>query len=278
MAEALRDQRQPVRVELLGLDQDLFPNADLAEVVQQPRVLDLPQRRSIEGQIGEDTVVAIGGFRQPDGELGHPLRVPARGGVALLDRVDAGPDEALEQRLDVGDEVGVLQGDRGLARQRAAQPLVLLGERAHAGLEVGVGAQGSGVVVPGVDQLHHREHLPVGGDDGRGEHRAGLVAEAAIEGLVVVEAAGVSLGLAAGVEIGDPDRATGADRGADDGGVGDGQGEGGEVDVHRVVVGDGEAKPRAVLLDHEHRSRVGTGDRSPMLEDQRQHPLRVSLR
>ena len=40
--EALQDELALVLVELLRLDQDVLAHADLAEVVQQRRVLDLP--------------------------------------------------------------------------------------------------------------------------------------------------------------------------------------------------------------------------------------------
>ena len=110
--------QQTDRLELLGLDQDILTDADLAEVVEQRGVLQLAQIVPIEAKLGEAPVRgSIDDLGERDRQGRDPLAVPGGGRVALLDRLDAGAHEALEQRLEVDGErtlLWVLRTDLGV--------------------------------------------------------------------------------------------------------------------------------------------------------------------
>jgi hypothetical protein len=65
---------------------------------------------------------------EPHGQGGHALGMAGGGGIARLDRRHRRVHERVEQVLDVLDEAGVLEGDRGLAGQRGHELLVHRGE------------------------------------------------------------------------------------------------------------------------------------------------------
>jgi hypothetical protein len=96
--EALEHAVELAVVQLLGLDQDLLADADLAEVVEEAGVLDLPQLLRREADVAEGgQVAAVDDLGEGDGEVGDPLAVAAGGRVALLDGRDAGSHEAFER-------------------------------------------------------------------------------------------------------------------------------------------------------------------------------------
>ena len=113
----LLDPRKIVRVELVLLDQDLLPDPDLPEIVEQARVAKLPHLLDGEPDQAVGPVGTVHRPGQPDGEVGDPLGVPRGGGIALLDGGDRGPDEALEEPLDLLVQLAVLQRHGGLAGQ-----------------------------------------------------------------------------------------------------------------------------------------------------------------
>ncbi len=129
IVEARPHRRQLVRVELLGLHQDLLANPDLAEVVQERRVLELLQLPSREAGVGVGAGVhRVHDLGEPTREHADPKRVTAGGRIALLDRLHARADEALEDALDLVVEERVLQGDARLGGQRLQELLLALAE------------------------------------------------------------------------------------------------------------------------------------------------------
>ena len=120
--EPRADRVALVRVELLGLHQHLLAHADLAEVVEQRRVLELLQIAAAEADVGERPVAhradALG---QAAREHADAARVAAGGRVALLDRLHARAHEALEDALDLVVKERVLERDPGLRRERRKQ-------------------------------------------------------------------------------------------------------------------------------------------------------------
>ena len=80
MLEALEDPVELRLVQLLGLDQDLLADADLAEVMEQAGVLDLSQFLAAEVERREGRrVAAVDELGEGDGEVGDPLTVAAGG-------------------------------------------------------------------------------------------------------------------------------------------------------------------------------------------------------
>ena len=100
--EALPDQRQIGRIEFLRLDQDLLSHTHLAEVVQQPGILDLAQLLAGEPHVGVGSVgCAVHGLGQRNRHGGDTAGVTERSWIALLDGRDGSLYETLEQALDV---------------------------------------------------------------------------------------------------------------------------------------------------------------------------------
>src|SRR5207237_921962 len=120
--EAAADHVELVREELLRLEEHLFADADLAEVVEERRVLELAEIVAGPGDalVGPG-VAALDRAREADREIRDAARVTARRRIALLDRLDARAHEALQHVLYLGVEDRVLERDAGLRRQRAQE-------------------------------------------------------------------------------------------------------------------------------------------------------------
>src|SRR6185437_1912805 len=109
----LADEVQVGRIELLRLDQNLLPDADLAEVVQEAGVPDLPDLLAREP---DGLVRALYGAVHHGGEgnrvVGHAAGVTEGGRVPLLDGLNGCADESFEQPLDLLIQPAVFDGDR----------------------------------------------------------------------------------------------------------------------------------------------------------------------
>ncbi|MNK80723.1 hypothetical protein D3C87_1004480 [compost metagenome] len=114
--EARLDQLLAVRIELLGLDQNLLAHADLPQIVKQARIAQLPNLLPAEVKLPEvPHVEAIDLLGECHGQAGDPRRVARGGRVSRLDGGDRGVHEALEEALDTLVEDVVLDRDRRLA-------------------------------------------------------------------------------------------------------------------------------------------------------------------
>ena len=119
------------RLELVRLHQDVFADADLAEIVQHGRVAQL--LTLLRGERGAlPASRRLPGARQhvaePDREPRHPARVTRGGRIPRLDRHHAGAHEPFEQLLDLVVQQGVVDRRRSLTAEREEQLLVLVGE------------------------------------------------------------------------------------------------------------------------------------------------------
>ncbi len=165
--EARADDLELVGEELLGFEEDLFADADLAEVVEQRGILQLADVVAGPGHVGVDRAA---GERErageADGEVGDAAGVAARRRVALLDRLDAGADEALEHVLDLGVENGILERDPGLGGQRR-QELFAAGVEGDDLLVHVLRCQEllAGIALL-VDELEDADHLAFAGEEG----------------------------------------------------------------------------------------------------------------
>src|SRR5262249_16788553 len=116
-------------VELLRLDEDLLADADLAEIVEEARVLELADVLAREDRVlvraARDP---IDDLRQAHGVVGGAARVAARRGIARLDRLDARLHEALEEATDLVVEHRVLEARAGLRGHHAEELLRALVE------------------------------------------------------------------------------------------------------------------------------------------------------
>src|SRR5207244_7097956 len=107
------------RDELLGLDQYVLADADLAEIVQESCVAELLQLIVAHEEIAElpgpDLVEHAGEAR---GQTFDTARVTGGARISLLDRGHARLDETVEQRLDRIGEGLVVERTGGVARGR----------------------------------------------------------------------------------------------------------------------------------------------------------------
>ncbi len=109
------DQLQLVVIELLGFDQHLLAHADLAEVVQQRSVANLPDLFAGETHRRKLAVAqTIDGHSQAGGELGDAEAVTRGRWIALFDRCHRRGDEALKEVADVLNQDVVQNGHGGL--------------------------------------------------------------------------------------------------------------------------------------------------------------------
>ncbi len=179
---AVPDQLEVGGIELVGLDQDLLPDADLAEIVQQAGVAELPH---LLGREPDHRVGPVAGpvhrLGQADRHRGHPLGMARRGWVALLDGRHRRADEALEQPLDGFVELAVLDRDGRLPRQRLDQlhRVRAEGDDLAGGLRRIV-EDGGGVALA-VDQLQHADYVALVILHRDDEHRLGAVAVPLVE-------------------------------------------------------------------------------------------------
>ena len=164
------------RGQLLLLDQRLFANADLPEVVEQARVAQLLHLRVGKERVGEGTLGQIvDQDRHVACQFGYPDGVTRRRGVSTVDRGHGRLDEAREEVLDVLVESSVFDRDRGLPRERGDDVHLAIGVRKHPAIRVLVRSDVGGRVGLPIDQLKDADDpLPVI-DHGYGEHRLGPV-------------------------------------------------------------------------------------------------------
>ncbi len=124
------DELERLVVELLRLDEHLLAHADLAEVVEEARVLELAQILAREVRVLVRTVrLAVDDLRELDREIGDAARVTARRRIARLDRFDARLHEALEEPPDLVVEHRVLERDARLRGDHPEELFAALVER-----------------------------------------------------------------------------------------------------------------------------------------------------
>src|SRR5487761_785220 len=122
-------------------------------------------------------------------EIRHAARVALRGGVSLLDRVDACRHELVKQVLDVLEEGLVVDGDSRLAGDGLEHLQVLRPEADHLIRNVGYCQLGLKAALR-VDQLDGADHLFVVVTQRNREHRFRAVAVLRIEPLSALRLAG----------------------------------------------------------------------------------------
>ena len=207
--EAMADDLEVRRIELLLLHQHLLAHADLAEVVQQPGVAKLAQLLAREPQAAVGPLAAaIDRLGQPDGERRDAARMARRRRIARFDRRDRRGDEPLEQPLDVLVEPAVLDRHRGLRRERAHQLDGALVVRQHLALD-DLGRRQSHVgVALAVDELQHADDLVAVRLHRNHEHRLRAIAELLVEAAVLL----VRHVVGQQIHVGDDERLAGGRR------------------------------------------------------------------
>ena len=98
--------------------ENILTDANLAEVVQQRRVLKATQSSLVELEAPREARVLCRGLGQSRREAAHAQAVTAGARVTRVDREDGGADEAIEELPNLAGQAGVRQRDRGRPRQR----------------------------------------------------------------------------------------------------------------------------------------------------------------
>ena len=156
--------------------------------MEQPGVAELLELVLRERRVRERAFVeSVDRLRQGDREFRHADRVTGRGRIPLIDRRRRGADEAVEEVLDVADELLVLDRDRGLSGEREHHLDVLHRVAEHVRVGVRLGSDGRlGILLP-IDQLEHADHLVAVVLHRHHEHRlrpvSVLLVEAPVEGV-----------------------------------------------------------------------------------------------
>src|ERR1043165_1829762 len=108
----------------------MFTNADLAEVMQHGGIAEFLELFCIELNAGIEAGIAVGHrLRQPTGEGGNPLAVPAGGGIPAFNGLHTGRNKPLEQEMNFFIKIGIFDGDADLMTKRNEILEILLAER-----------------------------------------------------------------------------------------------------------------------------------------------------
>ena len=134
LAEAGLDRQGLLGIEARGLAQHALGHADLAEVVKQRRVGELPELELGEA-VGREHGAAVPVRRKGESQrvVRDAPRMAAGRGIARFDRGHARLDEAVEHALDLGLEARALERAGRAAGQHDHQVEVGLAERRLAG-------------------------------------------------------------------------------------------------------------------------------------------------
>ena len=282
---ALANQLETRGGQLLGLDEHVLANANLAEVVKERGIAELADLVGREAHVAEGpTGGAVGGLGEGHREIRDAEGVAGGGGVPRFDGADGGADEALEEDAHALVEAAVLEGHRRLRGEGGGQALEALGVGEGLGLDLlGRGEAPRGVALA-VDQLEDADDVVARRLHGHHEHGLRAVARVLVEaGIDVVSGArGRHVGV---VQVDDLSRQGDVAR---DALVADGHGGSGGPGVagprkwngRGIVLGDLEAEAArlALRLLHEvDRPRVAAGDLAGSRQDETQQRLHVAL-
>src|SRR4051812_20517900 len=180
--KALLDDFKLGGIKFFGFYQNFFPNADLAEIVQQAGIAQFTHLIAREPDTGVGAVIrAIYRFGQSDGKIRYAERVAGGSGVARFNGGDGSTHKAFKQTLDRIIKLAIFQRDWGLSGQRLHNFLLVRRVRKYMALNGLMRIKPRGKVTLWIDQLQHRNNFFLLVADGHGQNRLGAIARIFVE-------------------------------------------------------------------------------------------------
>ncbi len=246
LAQALKDQLKFHGVEFLGFHQHLLADADLAEIVQQAGVADLPQLPLREEGLAVGSVgCAVDSLRESHRQVRHPARMARGHGITAFNGGHGSVDEAFDEQLDLLPQRRVLHRDARLAREALRQVLMFLLEGHH--------APPLPFFPHAIDELQHAEDLALVVRHGHHQHALGVIDALPVEGVRKT----VGRGLGYLVDVRDVQGLAGGRHETREGRGGDGHPEAVVGQIQGRVLGVGENQFLALVIHQVERPRLG---------------------